>query len=141
MVFTAREPILHGKDPNEIPDQINRLRAYPTTQGSVYFSSKTFEKNPNGWSDSLRNNYYRYPALVPPMPWIDNSIPSQPLIEKQANNLVKLVYKGEKKIKGFGIVTLTLNTDVTFALGQLVQVIVADKMAIVDLGKIPDCKR
>jgi hypothetical protein len=49
------------------------------------------------------------------MSWIDNSAPSQPLIEKQANNMVKLVYKGDKKIKAFGIVTLTLNTDVIFA--------------------------
>jgi hypothetical protein len=39
-------------------------------QGSVYFSSKTFESNPNGWSDSLRNNYYHTEALIPVMPWL-----------------------------------------------------------------------
>lgn len=128
------------KNPKEIPEQIARLRAYPTTQGSVYFSSKNFQGNPNGWSDSLRNNYYRYPALVPPMPWIDNSTPSQPLVEKQPNHIIKVVYKGEKKIKGFGIVTLTLNTDVTFALGQLVQVIVADKVATIDMNKVPEAE-
>jgi DNA-binding transcriptional regulator LsrR (DeoR family) len=50
--------------------------------------------------------------------------------------MVKLVYKGDKKIKAFGIVTLTLNTDVIFALGQLVQVVVADKVATIDLSKI-----
>jgi hypothetical protein len=123
---------------NEIPNQIQRLRSYLTTQGSVYFSSKTFEKNPNGWSDSLRLNYYRYPALPPPMSWIDNSVPAQPLIEKLADNRVKLVYKGDKKIKAFGILTLTLNTDPIFALAQLVQLVVTDKMAVIDLTKIPD---
>lgn len=128
------------RNPNEIPQQIQELRNYPTTEGSVFFSSKTFEKNPLGWSDSLRNHYYHYPALVPPMPWIDNSAPAQPLIEKQAGNTVKLVYKGDEKIKAFGILTLTQNTEVKFVLAQLVQIVVADKMAIIDLSKIPDTK-
>jgi uncharacterized lipoprotein YddW (UPF0748 family) len=128
------------KNTNEIPKQIEALRNYPTTQGSVYFSSKTFESNPNGWTDSLRNHYYHYPALIPPMIWIDNSIPAQPLIEKQADNLVKLVYKGDKKIKGFGILTLPLHTDIKFVLAQLVQYVVAENMAIIDLSKVPDTK-
>lgn len=128
------------KNNTEIPEQIQELRKYPTTQGSVYFSSKTFEKNPNGWNDSLQNHYYHYPAIIPPMPWINNDIPTQPLVEKTGNNAVKLVYKGDKKIKAFGILTLTLNTETLFALTQLVQVIVADKVATVDLSKIPDTK-
>ena len=128
------------KNPKEIPLQIQAVRSYPTTQGSVYFSSKSFETNPNGWSDSLRNHYYHYPALVPPMAWIDNTAPAQPLIEKQANNMVKLVYKGDKKIKAFGILTLTLNTEVLFVLAQLVQLVVADKVAVIDMTRIPDTK-
>ena len=128
------------KNPNEIPQQIQELRNYSTTQGSVYFSSKSFERNPNGWNDSLRNHYYHYPALVPSMPWIDNSEPAQPLIEMQPNNRVKLVYNGDKKIKAFGILTLTLNTPIKFVLAQLVQIVVSDKMAVIDLTKIPDTK-
>jgi len=128
------------RSPKEIPQQLQAVRAYPTTQGSVYFSSKSFETNPNGWSDSLHNHYYHYPALVPPMAWIDNTAPDQPLIEKQANNMVKLVYKGDKKIKAFGILTLTLNTEVRFVLAQLVQLVVADKVAVIDMAKIPDTK-
>jgi uncharacterized lipoprotein YddW (UPF0748 family) len=58
------------KNKEELPAQIRLLRQYPTIQGSVYFSSKSFEKNPGGWNDSLRNNYYREPALIPPMPWL-----------------------------------------------------------------------
>lgn len=128
------------KNTNELPKQIQALRSYLTTQGSAYFSSKSFEKNPNGWSDSLRNHYYHYPALVPPMPWIDNSAPAQPLIEMLPNNMVKLVYKGDEKIKAFGILTLTLNTEVRFVLAQLVQIVVADKMAVIDVTSIPDTK-
>ena len=58
------------KDPNELPNQIKMLRKYPNVQGSIYYSSKSFNKNPNGWNDSLQNNYYREPALVPPMDWL-----------------------------------------------------------------------
>jgi hypothetical protein len=57
-------------NPKELPRQIELLRKYPTIQGSVYFSSKTFYRNPNGWNDSLQNNYYRRPAQIPPMEWL-----------------------------------------------------------------------
>ena len=68
------------KNKNELPNQIKKLREYPQVQGSIFFSSSTFNSNPNGWSDSLRNNYYKYPAIVPPMSWIDSVKPAQPEI-------------------------------------------------------------
>ncbi|MEO6133777.1 MAG: family 10 glycosylhydrolase [Ginsengibacter sp.] len=77
-IYRALEPksyAWHKKD--ELPKQIKRLREFPEIQGSVYFSSKSFASNPNGWSDSLRNNYYKYPALVPPMEWIDSEKPDR----------------------------------------------------------------
>ncbi len=57
-------------DPTQLPRQIQLLRQYPTVQGSIYFSSKTFYSNPYGWNDSLQNNYYKEPALIPPMDWL-----------------------------------------------------------------------
>jgi uncharacterized lipoprotein YddW (UPF0748 family) len=68
------------KNKNELPNQIKFLRKYPQIQGSVFFSSSTFNSNPNGWSDSLRNNYYKYPAIPPSMPWIDSAKPEQPIL-------------------------------------------------------------
>ncbi len=68
------------KNKDELPNQIKFLRKYPQIQGSVFFSSSTFSSNPNGWNDSLRNNYYKYPAINPPMPWIDSAKPEQPLL-------------------------------------------------------------
>ncbi len=44
---------------SEIPNQIKNLRQYNTTHGSVYFSSKSFNKNLLGWNDSLQKNYYQ----------------------------------------------------------------------------------
>ncbi|MCE3283415.1 MAG: family 10 glycosylhydrolase, partial [Chitinophagaceae bacterium] len=70
------------RDPKEIPRQIQMLREYENVHGSIYFSSKTFEVNPHGWNDSLRNNYYRVPALIPPMRWIDGQSPPKPLIDQ-----------------------------------------------------------
>lgn len=68
------------KSPTEIPNQIAMLREYKEVQGSIFFSSKSFYKNPNGWNDSLKNNYYKYPAIVPPMNWIDSIKPLRPTI-------------------------------------------------------------
>src|SRR5450432_3273273 len=61
------------RDKDELPRMIRELRNMPNVQGAIYFSSKSFERNPNGWSDSLRENYYKYPAIIPAMDWIDSS--------------------------------------------------------------------
>lgn len=86
-------------DPQQLPGQIKLLRRYPNVQGSIYFSSKTFNKNPNGWNDSLQNNYYKYPALLPPMRWIDNEKPWPPIVEKtiEQDSVIKLVVKPDPR--------------------------------------------
>lgn len=128
------------RNPNEIPQQIAALRNYNTTQGSVYFNSKVFEKNPNGWNDSLRNNYYYYPALVPPMPWIDDAVPESPAVSKLSNGQIRLLYKGVEKIKAFGVFTLDAGLPVKFANAQLVQLVVTDRSINIDLSKVPDAQ-
>ncbi|MRG46468.1 family 10 glycosylhydrolase [Chitinophaga sp. SYP-B3965] len=66
------------KDPGEIPRQIQATRALSTIQGSIYYSAKCFADNALGFVDSLRNHFYRYPALRPTMPWLDNKPPEPP---------------------------------------------------------------
>lgn len=73
-------PAWRSKD--ELPEQIKLLRQYPEVQGSMYFSTKSFRRNPNGWNDSLQQNYYRYKALIPVMPWMDTTQPAEARIEK-----------------------------------------------------------
>jgi uncharacterized lipoprotein YddW (UPF0748 family) len=85
-IYRATERAPKWKNPNELPNQISLLRSYPNVQGSIYFSSNAFEKNPNGWNDSLRNNYYKYPALLPPMRWIDNEKPWPPIVTRSISN-------------------------------------------------------
>lgn len=60
----------YWKDITQLPRQIEALRKTPNVQGMIFFSSKSFDKNPNGWSDSLRLNYFKEPAKTPEMSWI-----------------------------------------------------------------------
>jgi hypothetical protein len=73
-------------DPQEIPRQIRFNRTNMQIKGSVYFSSRSLMTNPNHIQDSLRNDLYKYPALVPVMPWIDSTAPLPPLPLKPRKN-------------------------------------------------------
>jgi uncharacterized lipoprotein YddW (UPF0748 family) len=58
------------KRPAELPNQINLVREYPEIKGSVFYNSSSFNRNPNGWNDSLQNNYYKKQAKIPIMEWL-----------------------------------------------------------------------
>lgn len=58
------------KEKTQLPRQIQLTRTVPNIQGQVYFSSKSFINNPNGWNDSLQNNYYKTQVPTPEMPWL-----------------------------------------------------------------------
>jgi len=64
--------------PIELPNQIRYLRDNDRVQGSIFFSANSLMKNPLGWTDSLRTNFYKYPALPPPMDWLDSIGPNVP---------------------------------------------------------------
>lgn len=53
------------RDKKLLPHQIEAVRKTPNIQGMAFFSSKSFEDNPNGWSDSLRLNYFKEKADAP----------------------------------------------------------------------------
>lgn len=55
------------KDKTQLPRQITKLRNTPNINGMIFFSSKTFERNPNGWNDSLRLEFFKEPASLPTM--------------------------------------------------------------------------
>jgi uncharacterized lipoprotein YddW (UPF0748 family) len=69
------------REKSQLPRQIQALRSTENVQGMIFFSSASFEKNPNGWNDSLQENYFRNEALIPPMEWIDSIKPPKPLAE------------------------------------------------------------
>lgn len=65
---------------SQIPNQIRYYRQQAKVQGSVFFSSKSLRDNLAGLNDSLKNHFFRTPALPPTMPWLDNVAPNHPLL-------------------------------------------------------------
>ena len=53
------------RDKTQLPRMIELLRSKPNIQGMIFFSSKSFDNNPNGWNDSLRLNYFKDPVPAP----------------------------------------------------------------------------
>ena len=84
------------RNKNELPQEVQLTRETPNIEGSVYFSSKDFYRNPNGFNDSLREHYYKTPALIPPMSWIDTTAPATPTIitskndKTEVGNIIKI---------------------------------------------------
>ncbi len=113
------------RDTNIIPLQIQDARKYETIQGQVYFSSKSFESNPNGWNDSLRNNYYKYPALLPPMHWIDSVAPAAPTVSKlrqAGDSLIINIVSNEQRKKIRKLVLYAFNAHDSLDVSQKVPV-------------------
>lgn len=118
---------------NELPEQIQLLRTFSTTHGSAYFSSKSFNNNPNGWNDSLQNNYYATPSIVPPMPWIDDVAPQKPVIQKNSTNEFLLQYNGDERIRYFAI----FSGSNILEKAKLIKLIVADKKTSIQVNQPP----
>jgi uncharacterized lipoprotein YddW (UPF0748 family) len=74
----ANAPDSHWRNPSELPDQVRMNRANPKVLGSIFYKGATFYRNPLGFNDSLRTNFYKVPVLPPTMPWLDNVLPPVP---------------------------------------------------------------
>ena len=61
--------------PGELPRQIKLLREIGGIEGAAFYSSKHFDRDLQGFHDSLMYNLYKHPALVPQMPWLGNHAP------------------------------------------------------------------
>lgn len=90
---------------NELPRQIRLNRTDNFCQGSVLYNTTSSLENRLGFTDSLKNTLYKYPALTPVMNWKANNAPMPPVnfrIEKDlATSAAKLVWnKGELDMDG-----------------------------------------
>ncbi|PWT75932.1 MAG: hypothetical protein C5B59_07785, partial [Bacteroidetes bacterium] len=95
------------RDRTQIPRQIAALRQTSNVQGMIFFSSTSFQRNPFGWNDSLQNNYFRLPALIPPMNWIDSTKPANPVIKAEfhSDSIVVHLEKGQftDELRGYAV--------------------------------------
>lgn len=82
-------------DKQQMPNQIRYLRANPTMQGSVFFSSKSVTNNLGGFQDSLRQDFYKYKALPPVMEWLNTEVPPAPLklVAKRSKGRIKFSWQ------------------------------------------------
>ena len=82
----------HNWSAEELPNQIRLNRQTAGCQGSVCFRIRNgVMNNPKGFLDSLRNDFYRFPAIPPPMLWKDSIPPNDPcsvFVESNDNNHV-----------------------------------------------------
>ena len=124
------------KDKTELPTQIIALRGMKETQGSAFFSSQDLVRNTNGWADSLRDNYYALPAIVPPMDWIDSTPPLNPEVVKTSGTAFTFNYKGEDKIKGFAIFALAGLAEATQDNATLIKILNAPFTATFDRATV-----
>ena len=92
---------------SEIPYQIKQLRTLKNTRGSAYFSSVNFKNNPNHWSDSLQNHYYKKPALQPTMPWLVQYEVTTPIVNKKSEKNYQIENIDNKKVKQLAILSLS----------------------------------
>ena len=50
---------------NELVRQLNLNKKHPQIDGAAFYSANAFMKNKFGLNDSLKSNFYKYPALSP----------------------------------------------------------------------------
>lgn len=62
---------------NDITDQIDYSRYYGAA-GCAFFRCENILNNRKGLYDELKDNYYRYPAQLPPLAWLDDRVPAAP---------------------------------------------------------------
>jgi uncharacterized lipoprotein YddW (UPF0748 family) len=81
--YKVNDPIqgANWANPSMIPNEVrlNRSPAHPNIYGHiVYNTSSLLSTSRLGFRDSLRLNFHKYPALLPTMPWRDDTAPDAP---------------------------------------------------------------
>lgn len=74
---------------NQVTDQMDYNRSFDAS-GTSFFRVANVLNNEKGFYRELKNNYYKYPALLPPLTWLNNEQPASPeeiRIERIGNEL------------------------------------------------------
>ncbi len=68
----------YWRNPTQLPYQLSLNRRYPSVNGSIFYSANSFQGNPHQIETLLREDRFRYPALIPSMAWKDSIPPLAP---------------------------------------------------------------
>ncbi|MBE2290235.1 MAG: family 10 glycosylhydrolase [Chitinophagaceae bacterium] len=71
----------------ELMWQLRDIRGKCPNSGYSFYSASCFNKVKPAVKDSLQNSFNRYPALVPPMTWLDDKAPAAPVLKAAGNKL------------------------------------------------------
>ncbi len=86
---TARSGV--WKDVNELLWQLRDIRKQCPNTGYCFFSATSFNNIKAPIRDSIQYGIARYPALVPPMAWLDSIPPAAPVLKAELTaNIAKL---------------------------------------------------
>ena len=84
-----------GSFESQLHTKIEMGRNNPNVHGDVWWSGYSLTRNPNGLIDSLSDNYYKYPSLLPRYSYID-TVPPKPvgnLNVKRSGGETRLVWQ------------------------------------------------
>jgi len=80
--WAAAQPNSGWDNPKELPDQIRYLHSLQGIQGSIFYNSASFRKNPYNFNDSLQKFHFKSAVFCPPMRWMDSIAPDMPVVQK-----------------------------------------------------------
>ena len=85
---------------NELLWQIRDIRGQCPNSGYAFFSATSFDKIQLPIKDSMQKYYTKYPALIPPMIWLDSVAPAAPVLKiLPAGNGTTLSWQESNPIK------------------------------------------
>ena len=61
--------------------QLHDIRGQCPNTGYCFYNASSFDKIREAFKDSLQYSFAKYPALVPPMPWLDSIAPAAPVLK------------------------------------------------------------
>lgn len=82
---------------------ISRQRLAQLSLGNIFFSMKIFRDNRQGVNDIFKSAIYPTPALVPPMPWLDNQPPQTPSDIQVSSGMISWSPSAETDIRSWAI--------------------------------------
>ncbi len=97
---------------SELPNQLNLVRKNSKSLGDVYFSAKHFGYNTLDFAEKLKNDYYRFPALVPQMDWKNLTAPEAPtqllFAQPNSNKTSRFRWQAQPGASGGGVIRFAL---------------------------------
>lgn len=75
---TVKEADPNNPQTHQMALKYNIQRSEPNVQGSCQWYAAAVVNNPGGYRTMLEQNYHKYPALQPLMPFIDSKVPKSP---------------------------------------------------------------